>query len=107
MKETIIIEHTSNATISFDEANRDMFLNALASLDPDLWMIKSYLDRYNINPQAIFIYIEHLARISESPTGKGKITTEMEHGMVMTCNLSDSRDVDKPITKDYNKRVYT
>lgn len=74
-------------TIEFE--NTKLFMTNLAEVDPGLWRIKQYLMQYDVNPELLPIYIEHLGRINES--GYGKIITEIRDHRVIFCEGVDSR----------------
>lgn len=97
IEEALIIQRVSTATVTeFDESNKKLFLDSLAALDPDLWLIRTYLDRYKVNPALIPVYIEHLSKIHDG-SGWGKIVTEIRDHKVIFCEGTDSRLLDLEI----------
>jgi len=72
-------------------------MDSLARLDPELWLIKSYLLRYKLNPAIIPPYIEQLARVDQG-SGWGKIVTEVREHRAVFCEGTDSRKLDLEIT---------
>lgn len=86
------IEYRSTVTITqvvFDDNNTKMFLDALESLDPGLFLVKRYLDQTGVNPGLLPSYIMHLAKI-DGGSGYGRIVTEIKDHKVTLCSGTDS-----------------
>lgn len=90
-----------NEIPGLSEFDRGVLMKSLAALDPDLWLIRSYLDRYDVNPAILLTYIEHLGRINEG-SGWGKINTDIRDHKVAFCEGTDSRLLDLEIKAPYN-----
>lgn len=91
-----------NSLVSLSEGqlnqyNDEIFMDSLARLDPELWLIKSYLLRYRLNPAIIPTYIEQLARVDQG-SGWGKIVTEIREHRAVFCEGTDSRRLDLEIS---------
>jgi hypothetical protein len=77
--------------MEFESINTSMFLESLETIDPGLALIKAYLDRFNVSPYLIPVYIEFLGRINEN--GFGDIITKIRDHRVVSCEGLDTRSI--------------
>lgn len=87
------ISHNSLVSISYEQIekeNDELFMDSLAKLDPDLWLIKSYLVSNGINPAIIPPIIDQLARLEEG-SGWGTVTLVIREHRVVKCQGMDDR----------------
>lgn len=93
------VSYASLVTISEEdfEVNNDvLFMKSLATLDPDLALIKRKLIDCRVNPALIPVYIEQLSKIDEH--GWGKVVTEVREHRVVFCDGTVSRRLDLEIS---------
>jgi len=76
--------------IDLEDSNNQLFMQSLATLDPSLWRIKSYLLQYKINAEILPAIIEQLWRV-DSGSGYGKVTIEIKEHRAVRCEGTDSK----------------
>ena len=74
----------------FERSNSELFMRALATIDPELWRIKSYLLSTHINPVIIPAIIEQMARVDQG-SGYGQVRIEIKEHRAVRCEGLDSK----------------
>lgn len=94
VKESTPTSLTSIASVSLKEVNK--FAEMLAALDPELWLIKNYLVRTNINSAIIPPIIDQLARINDG-SGWGEVRITIRENKVIKVIGQDDKLLDLQI----------
>lgn len=73
--------------------NDIIFMQALTKIDPELVMIRNYLNYTKINPNIIPIILDQMALINKGG-GNGKVVLNIQDGNVTDCEGISDRIVD-------------
>jgi len=84
---------TSLASITkeqWETHNNNMFMQHLLRADPDLWLIKEYLERYHINAALLPPILEAMDVVNKT-TGWGRVVIEIRNNVVVRCRGENDR----------------
>lgn len=81
----------------FQEENENLFMKSLASLDPELYIIRRSLIDTQVNPSVVPLLLRALSNV-EKGGGWGKVIVEVRNGVVERC-ASESTLRDAETTK--------
>ena len=81
--------------------NSSMLTEMISHIDPDLALIRTYLDYSKINPKIIPLVIDQLHLIAKG-SGFGSVIIEIQDGKIVLCRGIDDRHVDFSINREEN-----
>jgi len=73
-----------------EQTNDELFMESLKSLDPNLWLIKTFLLKHKVNPLILPSVIEAVSRV-DGGSGWGSVTVEIRDHRAIKCRGIDDK----------------